>query len=99
MNALKGNCNTYYTNNDESKYEYVKLSPNPFKESTILSFSNLKNDNFNLQILDITGRIVRKTDKLEGNSIKIEKGNLVSGVYFVQINQGNNTWNKKLIIE
>ena len=75
------------------------LSPNPAQISSILTF----NDNVtqhHVLIIDITGRIVRSYDIYNDNILELKKGNLNTGIYFVNsIDANNNSRKAKLIFE
>ena len=59
------------------------VSPNPFSSQTTISFSKeLKNAT--IKIIDILGKEA-KSYQMSGSRIVIEKGELQSGIYFIQV--------------
>ncbi len=72
----------------------ISLYPNPAKN--IVHIQNVLNTN--ISVIDITGKTVyTKTNCFENEQINVS--NLVSGIYFVQIENRNQTFTKKLIVE
>lgn len=80
--------------NIASAFQVVSY-PNPFSEFTTIEFSLEEASNISVDIHDITGKLVRKGNlgnySTGKNSIVIQKGNLVSGIYFLKINAGMQT--------
>jgi hypothetical protein len=75
------------------------FSPNPFTEQTVLTVSNANGKNISLIISDVTGREVKRTDRISA-SYTIEKGNMLKGIYFYQITDGGTLNEKgKLVIQ
>jgi hypothetical protein len=81
---------------------WVKAYPNPFNSSTLISFSNLKDDE--IRIFDIKGalvRILRPEQKANGSIIwdaTDDGGQKVSsGIYFAKAISGGNSKTIKLI--
>ncbi len=61
----------------------LTISPNPFTSQTTISFKReLKNGT--IKIVDLVGKEV-KSYQFSGTKINIEKGELQSGVYFIQV--------------
>jgi alpha-amylase len=75
----------------------VNVYPNPFRDYTILSLDNAAESFITLS--DLSGRIVRTYSNVKENSFRIEKDNLSSGVYFVNVTNENNKTATKLVIE
>lgn len=76
---------------------FVTAYPNPFSNSTTIQFSRqLKNASLNL--FNSTGTKIKSLN-FSGESVKIERENLSTGIYFYQILQDNgNVLKGKLII-
>ena len=69
-----------YANNNN-----VFIYPNPITNRTTIQVNN-KNVNIKgLRIYNIEGRLVREKGNLEGNSIRLQRGDLSSGMYFVEV--------------
>jgi hypothetical protein len=62
-----------------------KIYPNPTKESTTITFTNSKRIAHQLTIFDASGRIVKTINNITSNQVVIEKDNLNSGLYFIQL--------------
>ncbi len=102
-------CNGERITGEESEIKTVLLSssPNPFSNSTIISFSLSQLEKISLKIFDITGRIVKTiadgemqegVQQIEWNATD-EKGNVVdAGIYFLKLEIGNYSETKKLVI-
>lgn len=76
--------------------------PNPFAGSTTFKYRLQETGNVTFHVRDITGREVKVINeglKAAGNYIlKLNSENLVNGIYFVQMNAGDRTSTRKIII-
>lgn len=76
--------------------------PNPFKESTSISFELVKSESVRLRILDLTGKLIHtQMGNFEKgfNSIVINNTHIgKSGIYYYQIEAGEFTTTKKMIL-
>lgn len=84
-----------------NSFEYV-LAPNPAKGEFYLLVNSNINETFNMNIVDVTGRVVyeRKVDVTNGfNNYTINDFKLSTGIYFVNLNCKNEKITRKLIIE
>ena len=90
-------------NSEFSKSEAVMnvlIYPNPFSASTTIEFENGKKETHTLAIYDITGQLVRKINNITTGQIKIERENLVSGLYVFQLmNNATRVGKGKIIVE
>jgi hypothetical protein len=61
------------------------IYPNPAKDFINIEFNNLKKDELNVEIIDITGKIVKNCKysnvNSENQTIKIDLSNLPDGIY------------------
>jgi hypothetical protein len=71
--------------------------PNPADEAITIKTSILLN-NASISILDLNGKELKST-KLSGIESKINSSDLISGVYFVRVSNGNISKTEKLIIK
>ena len=64
----------------------IVLYPNPLIDYSIIKLSN-GNQLKKIEIIDIYGRIVfaRTIDKVRSNSFRIQRENLLSGIYFIRV--------------
>ncbi|OFX38126.1 MAG: hypothetical protein A2X08_08945 [Bacteroidetes bacterium GWA2_32_17] len=83
----------------------VNVYPNPFNETTTLEIRNWKNQNYDLKIYDVFGKIVyqstiNKSTPLssgEGSGVRsVLNLNLPNGIYLLQIKSDNFVQTKKL---
>ena len=76
----------------------LKISPNPFSKSTTLQTGNRLND-ATLKVYNLFGQEVKEMKNISGQTVAIERDNLSSGVYFIQLIEANKTMAmEKLII-
>ena len=59
--------------------------PNPFTTSTTLHFSNPGGDPYCLYIRDLSGKICRIVDEIRASGYILEKNDLDSGIYFIEL--------------
>lgn len=76
----------------------LQIYPNPFSESTIIKFNNEGHKEYTLILYDISGRIKLQKMNLKENTIKINKGELESGIYYVEL-IGEKIFKGKLVVE
>ncbi|MGB0887026.1 MAG: T9SS type A sorting domain-containing protein [Vicingaceae bacterium] len=72
----------------------LSIYPNPVKSN--ITIANLQSPIVNVTVLDVTGKVV-KTQIANNNTIDVS--NLISGVYFVQIQTEEGVFNNKFIKE
>ena len=93
----KDNSDILGIERSEKEMDYL-LVPNPFRNSTILTFSNPNQSNYNLMIYDATGKMVKSINNIKTNEIEIERGNLSKGIYFFKLH-GEKVIYGKLMVE
>jgi len=80
----------------------LHIFPNPVNENSVVHFYLDKTTNLQIEISDITGRIVFKVaneQQLQGwQSLKLNSANLISGIYFITLQNGNEKTTMKFII-
>lgn len=81
---------------DELGNSSFSVFPNPAVEAITIKTSILLN-NASISILDLNGKEL-KSMKLEGMESKVDTSDLISGVYFVRVSNGNDSKTEKLII-
>lgn len=75
------------------------IFPNPFTDQTTVAFTGVTT-NASIQIIDILGKTIYRSQIPENSTtFIIEKGNINSGIYFVQIQSNTGTISKKIIIQ
>lgn len=65
-------------------------APNPFFSQTVIHIAD-DATGASLLLYDLSGRLVRAENRLSGNDIVIERGNLASGLYLYHIIRGEQT--------
>lgn len=77
--------------------------PNPFSISTTLTFELLTTGTVSIDVLDITGKTVKKVVKevmqSGQNEVVIDRDNLANGTYLVTITTSNSVSTQKLVIQ
>jgi len=76
--------------------------PNPASEILNFKFNSINDQDVNVNLVDIQGRLILKQSVINNSnkiSGTIKTGQLTSGIYFLNIKQGNATMNKKIIIK
>jgi hypothetical protein len=72
----------------ESQSAGFIIYPDPVTDQSILEIRNVSFREFNMQIMDATGRIV-SSHHVSGNSTVIRKNDLTEGIYFIFITDEN----------
>lgn len=75
----------------------LSIFPNPVIDKATIKFNNPGNDRYQYSIRDLTGKLVRFQDNLTGNTIELYRGNLKSGLYFIEVKAGK-TYQGKIIL-
>ena len=83
-------------------HDGLRIFPNPANTEATISYKLDKDAQVSLRIFDISGRNIATRhlgQRLAGeNSQTIHCGNLATGIYFIQIQSGDQTRNGKLVI-
>ncbi len=76
-------CDLMVVNTVDQKLENsLKVYPNPFSNQVRIEFDNPTNEEFDLTIHDISGRVMRRMSHISGTQLILEKQDLQAGVYF-----------------
>lgn len=77
----------------------VKMFPNPTINSSVVEFEK-KDVDYSIAIMDLTGRTLKTYFSIRGESVTVNRDNLSSGIYLVNITDSDNARSSsKLIIE
>jgi hypothetical protein len=76
----------------------VKVYPNPFAQSTTLEFTRNPGQQFELQVTNLAGQVVRDYGKVVGNRVTIARGELPAGLYLYHL-KGNVVQTGKLMVK
>jgi hypothetical protein len=82
--------------NEISKNVPLKIYPNPTSDIAIIEFKNFEKKS--VVITDVNGKIIQSLELNNTNSLQVEKGNLSSGAYFVNVRYADNTISKSKLI-
>ncbi len=86
-----------------SLYSELDNIPNPFRETTIFVFSLEQEQQVNLKIFDVNGKVVAQplsnAAMMEGaHQIEFDAGHLSPGVYFYSLQSAENVQTKQMLI-
>ena len=81
-------------NGDE---KLASIYPNPAKSKLAIRFNELQ-ENAEIQIVDVIGKLVMKYDDEQINVADLDVSKLKNGVYFIHIKSSDMTMTKKIII-
>ena len=97
VNPFSMGCNASTTAIEEQARENsVSVYPNPMNESAVI---NSEWKNCSIKIFDVTGNAVRNISDVNKFPFIIERGNLSSGVYMIELQSENKVERTKLVIE
>jgi hypothetical protein len=77
---------TVVENVHESEISKISISPNPFMDQTVLTFSEAAND-ASIQLFDTAGKLVFIANNVNGFQYILERGQLLSGLYCYRVTQ------------
>ncbi len=77
----------------------VTVSPNPFSQQTIISFTNDEEAEFELNIYNMHGQLVRSVPSITANKVVVEKSNLSAGTYIFELKSKRLRSLGRLVIE
>lgn len=86
----------------EKTIENLIAAPNPFSNSTVVSFEANSDSKSTFTVKNILGKVVfQKTIQTTkgNNSFPFQKGDLTSGIYIYTIQNKENTISKRLVIQ
>jgi len=85
-----------------NEYALMQNEPNPFSETTTITFTIPNSDNVTLTVFDLTGKVIKNmTSQFDRgtHTIQLSKDDLAaSGVIYYQLESGDFTDTKKMII-
>ncbi|MFM7053460.1 MAG: T9SS type A sorting domain-containing protein, partial [Bacteroidota bacterium] len=83
----------------ETASSLIRVSQNPAKDHVHVDLSSLNTDVKSIQLLDVSGRIVKEVAASEKRAYDINRDNLSSGTYFVKVILTSGEVNKKLVLQ
>ena len=82
----------------QTETKTLRIYPNPFNQSTTITFPNQSNEQYRLVITDLSGKIFRMVDVITSSEYVLEKGNLKEGIYFIEL-RGPIIYRGKIVIK
>lgn len=76
----------------------VKAFPNPFKQQTTIQVEGKVYESLEIEIYDVMGRLVHTQQAIGTQSLQLERGNLLSGIYVYRLSGGRELINIGKII-
>jgi hypothetical protein len=71
-----------------SREHSIKIYPNPFETETVIQTDILLHDG-NLTLYNSLGQIVKQISNISGHQVTLQRDNLTSGLYFIQLTERN----------
>lgn len=84
--------------NEIASQTSFNIYPNPANTTINIDLSELKNSTSTINMYDITGKIVKTISTTE-KTLSIDRGDLRSGIYFVQVIVDDKVLTKKIVLE
>lgn len=69
----------------------VQVTPNPFRTQALLSFPNPQHRPLQIDLLTVDGKILRSYPNVRHHELKIERGQLPTGIYLYRL-RGERVW-------
>jgi hypothetical protein len=98
MAPTPGYENALVSTFEEFNESDIKIIPNPANSIITISLPKMNITEFNIKILDVSGKIVKALDILENNDFSIDISELHNGIYFVNIIYSKQHLALKLVI-
>ena len=76
----------------------LNIYPNPFTNEAIVTFSNPKQEETTIQLIDSRGRLLREYNDIRKDMLVIKKENLSSGLYYINLINDSQKYKGKIII-
>lgn len=81
-----------------TKPDFLKLFPNPTNGQLIVEVNQPFSSDASIEILSLTGRIIKTQNSLQKGENIIDLSNISAGTYFVRLKSTRETMTKKLIV-
>jgi hypothetical protein len=97
-------CDSIYTDPAASIAELMSFGelnifPNPAQGSAVVSFDASMGQEYALELYDLTGSIVRKLEGVYDGNVRVNKNDLPSGLYFLELRYASKLYRGKLIFK
>lgn len=77
----------------------INIYPNPFSDFTTVNFDNPTSENCKVSIYDMKGVLIKEYKNIVSGKLKIERGTIENGIYFVRLQIKDNVYVQKIVIE
>lgn len=85
---------------NRTNQHHFKVAPNPFQNETLITWEHTSGVTYQAQLFTLSGRLVRRYSNIQGPSLRIEKKDLLPGIYFLNmIDELGNSGTLKLLIQ
>ncbi|HFA49654.1 MAG TPA: M28 family peptidase [Bacteroidetes bacterium] len=78
------------------------ISPNPAKDFLRLQWAGCQVGNFNIELLDINGRVIKNylnRNGQNGQAQMVDVRGLEKGIYFIKVSDGEGQWARKVLVD
>jgi hypothetical protein len=75
------------------------VAPNPFSEHTMIYLDNPEQEVLQVDVTDAAGRVVRRYVEVTADAFQVDRGDLMPGVYLVQVSGSFGRLTERLVIE
>jgi hypothetical protein len=79
------------------KFE-VTILPNPMKDLATVRFENPRNEEFIMQVFDLSGKVILQKAGITGTQVTIERGTMAPGMYIIELRSGSRRTTAKLVV-
>jgi hypothetical protein len=86
----------------EKSIEKLSAAPNPFTNSTKITFNSTSNSDIIFKVLDVLGKTVYEEKvkaNIGSNSFTFEKGNVLTGIYIYTLQDKESIISKRFVIK
>ncbi len=98
VQALYDNCFTVTALNELTNNQEIKCFPNPFNDNVNIVIPELNNNQFEMTLFDMSGRVITPQYSQKDNTISITDKNLKAGTYIVSVKLRNGkSYSKKIV--
>lgn len=85
--------------NEQFKNLNISVFPNPASDIIAIQVPNVTQENYELELYDVTGKMVQKTTLYQGSTIAyFDARTLYNGNYYIKIIKGDETINKQISV-
>jgi hypothetical protein len=77
----------------------ITIFPNPMESFADLYFQNANDKLYQVNIMDVTGKLIRSYDDQSNETLRIERKGLMPGMYFIELVQGDVKRTRKIVVQ